>query len=68
MSLLQELLFSLTVLRVGVRKMLLLVMEMEGNPAQVTQENFQQEKPMVAVCNLGQTSRVLEAFRGKFTG
>lgn len=51
---LQELLlFSLTVLRICIRKMLLLNMEMEGNPVQVTQENFQQEKPMITACNLG---------------
>lgn len=58
-SLLQELLlFSLTVLRICIRKMLLLNMEMEGNPVQVTQENFQHEKPMIPACNLGQISKV----------
>ncbi|XP_009325572.1 PREDICTED: doublesex- and mab-3-related transcription factor 1 [Pygoscelis adeliae] len=33
-------------------------MEMEGNPVRVTQENFQQEEPVIPVCNLGQISKV----------
>lgn len=33
-------------------------MDIEGNSVQVTQENFQQEKPMISVCNLGQISKV----------
>lgn len=32
-------------------------MEMEGSPVQVTWEKFQQEKPIIPVCNLGQLSR-----------